>query len=205
MSWIYENIDCLSTPCGDITVTDENNQKCVFSVKENPYRPDNYLFYGTEKEKAINTDTNYVICIDVNGLEVGSLYKIYLTGGKLSYGDSDEHTVAVSGISNGYSIAIGAYDPNDDEKISQVYIYSRKDGFDGFDDFEYDKSNFIRYDVEMLEDYSGFFFRLLDKSSEYIKFPVAWIENDYTDFADYYENEEYYANYYLFAVENWTT
>ena len=205
MSWIYENIDCLSTPCGDITVTDEKGKKCVFSVKDNPYKSDYYLFYGTEREKAINTDTNYVISVDTDDFKIGQIYKICLTGGKLSYGDSDENTVAVSGISNGYSIAIGAFDHNDDEKLSQAYIYSRKDDFDGFDSFEYDKSNFIKYDVEMLEDYSGFSFRLLDKSEKYINFPVAWIENNYTDFIDYYENDEYYKTYYLLAVENWTT
>ncbi|MCH5193888.1 MAG: hypothetical protein J1F11_08010 [Oscillospiraceae bacterium] len=203
MSWIYENIDCLTTPCGDITVTDENDNRCRFSVGENPYRPDQYLFYGTENEKTINTDTNYMICIDVDDLQVGARYKVRLSGCKLHYGDSDEHTTAVSGISNGYSIAIGSYDPNDDEKVSQAYAYLQKEKASQHD-IRYDESKFVRYEIDMLGDCSGFVFKMLDNSEKDIKFPVAWIENNYTRFMDYYENDEYYEHYYLAAVENWT-
>lgn len=204
MSWVYENIDCLNTPCGDITITDENENKFMFSVEENPYRPDYYLFYGTENEKTINTDTNYMIYIDVDDLQVGHYYKIHLSDCKLHYGDSDEHTVAVSGIYDGYSIAIGAYDPNDDEKMHQAYARLHKEK-KSHHNIKYDKSRFVRYEIDMLGDYSGFVFRLLDKSEKNIKFPVAWIENNYTSFMDYYENDEYYEHHYLAAVENWTT
>lgn len=50
MSWMYRHIDFLPTPCGEIMVMDENEKKIRFFVKENPYRPDYHLFYGTKNE-----------------------------------------------------------------------------------------------------------------------------------------------------------
>lgn len=123
-----------------------------------------------------------------------------MTGAKLDFGDSDEHTEAVSGTSNGYSIAIGAYDPNDDEKHWQACEYSSKQPEIARQRIIvppplYDESSFVKYDVEMLKNYSGFAFRLLDRSIQEINFPVAWVENKYKGLELYYED----------AVELWTT
>lgn len=99
---------------------------------------------------------------------------------------------------NGYSIAIGSYDPNDAEKMEQAYKYSKKQGFPAHNMIvppsQYDESQFVEYDVEMLKDYSGFSFRLLENSIQEIKFPVAWIKNKYENLLDYEA-----------AVELWTT
>ena len=196
MFWIYRHIDFLSTPCGEITVTDEDGKRCVFSVKQNPYRPDWHLFCGTDGEEILNTDTNYLLCIQASDLVLGRTYKICLTGDPLHFGDSDEHTEAVSGTFNGYSIAIGAYDPNDDEKLDQASRYSKKQGFHGVivSLSQYDESRFVQYDVEMLENYSGFSFRLLENSVQEIKFPIAWVKNKHRNLPDYEA-----------AVELWTT
>ena len=196
MSWIYRYIASLKTPCGEILVMDQDGQKCRFSLKKNPYHLDCHLFSGTQKEVVINTDTNYLLCIDTNDLKLGHTYEVYLAGSKLHFGDSDEHTEAVSGTFNGYSIAIGAYDPNDDEKVFQAEKYSLKKGFVDIivPPPQYDESRFRAYNVEMLRDYSGFRFRLLDYAIQEIKFPVAWIKNDYEG------QSEYEA-----AVELWTT
>lgn len=198
MVWIYHNIRSLSTPCGEITVTDETGALCRFSVRKNLFCPDYNLFYGTEKEEAVNTDTNYEICIHTDDLITGHMYKISLTGCRLQFGDSDEHTEAVSGTWNGYSIAIGSYDPNDAEKLRQADAYSKAQGPLARTGIvlpsQYDESRFVQYDVEMLEDRSGFRFRLIDRSIPEITFSAAWIENKYED------SLEYEA-----AVEFWTT
>lgn len=196
MSWIYRNINSLSTPCGEITITDEVEKRCVFSVKQNPYHPDCHLFCGTEDEEILNTDTNYLLCIQTSDLVLGHIYKICLTGDKLHFGGSDEHTEAVSGTFNGYSIAIGAYDPNDDEKLDQACKYSHRQGFHNMivPPPQYDESRFVQYDVQMLEDYSGFSFRLLENTIQEIKFPAAWVKNKYENLPDYEA-----------AVELWTT
>lgn len=199
MDWVYRDIDVLPTPCGEITVVDENNRRCRFSVRKNPYSPDYHMFYGTENEKPINTDTNYLLCVCADDLELKNTYRICLTGTALHYGDSDEHTEAVSGTANGYSIAIGAYDPNDDEKISQAYEYSSAQGYLAqkrlVPPSRYDESRFERYVVEMPEDHSGFSFRLLERSVKEIIFRVAWVKHN--------ENAEY--SEYEAAVEFWTT
>ena len=78
MSWIYRYIASLKTPCGEILVMDQDGQKCRFSLKKNPYHLDCHLFSGTQKEVVINTDTNYLLCIDTNDLKLGHTYEVYL-------------------------------------------------------------------------------------------------------------------------------
>lgn len=170
MCWIYEQIDVLSTPCGNIVVTDELGQTVKFSVRKNSYSPD----YAE-----LNTDTNYELCINTADLKFGDTYKIRLDSGRLCYGDSDEHTECVSGTLNGYSIAIGAYDPNDEEKLCQAEEYSKKQGYERMivNPPEFNKSRFEEYEVEMLDDHSGFSFQLIDRSRTRIVFLVAWIKN----------------------------
>ena len=194
MCWIYERIDYLPTPCGKILITDERGQNRKFSVKPNTYNVDYELYSGTEDEIILKTDTNYSICINTADLELGHSYNIRLDGGRLHYGDSDERTVCVSGTYNGYSIAIGAYDPNEDEKLRQACGYSENRGLKQIVyPPEYDESRLKEYNVEMPEDRSGFSFRLIDRSREWICFQVAWIKNDHN-------TEEYEG-----AVELWTT
>lgn len=196
--WVYTHIKLLPTPCGVIAITDESGKNVKFSVRDNPYRPDYHLFYGTENQEIVNTDTNYLISVDTSILVLGQIYRIHLTGSELHLGDSDEHTESVCGTSNGYSISIGTFDPNDDEKMSQAEDYSKKQGYLArrtiVEPQEYDKSRFVKYDVEMLADYSGFAFHLLERTIDKIVFPVAWIENKHED-ADEYEG----------AVGFWTT
>lgn len=196
--WVHQHIVSLSTPCGEIAVTDEKGRRISFSVKENPYHPDHHLFYGTENEEVLNTDTNYLICIQTRDLTMGQPYQITLSGGQLHDGGSDEHTAAVSGTLNGYSIAIGAYDPNEEEKLRQACKHA--EGSDRLSrkrialPAQYDESRFIQYDVGMLENYAGFAFRLLGSSIEEIVFPVAWVRNKYPNLPEYED-----------AVELWTT
>lgn len=194
MSWVYRCITSLETPCGEVLVVDQEERRCRFSVRKNPYCPDYYLAYGAGER--INTENNYLLCVDADDLQAGRMYRVYLAGAPLRFGDSDEHTEAVSGTWNGYSIAIGAYDPNDEEKMRQAVEYSLRAGITGriVPPLRYDESRFVKYDVELLADCSGFRFRLLDRSVREVKFPVAWIENGNG------EQGEYEA-----AVEFWTT
>lgn len=186
----------LKTPCGDILIVGENAENIPFYVKENifdcPYEFEN----AAGEIKIINTNTIYSLVIDAASLKYNKKYRIYMPDTKLDYGDSDERTECVSGYSNGYCIAIGAHLPNDDEKMEQAYDYSEKMGFleQHFikDPPSFDESKFTEYDVEMLEDRSGFSFRLIDDKCSEITFEVAWI-------AAQTGEEEYEA-----AVQFWT-
>lgn len=116
----------------------------------------------------------------------------------MNYGDSDERTECVSGCSNGYCIALGCYSPNDDEKMKQAYDYSEKKGVLKYKFIEmppkYDESKFIGYDVEMMDDCSGFQFHMITNHFSEITFTVAWIKSE-PGYEDEYEG----------AVQFWTT
>lgn len=198
MEWIYRQINRLSTPCGEISVVDGQGRKCRFSVRNNPYQTDYRLFCGTGRERVLHTETNFLLCVPASELRLGETCQVRLTGTRLGFGGSDEHTEAVSGSANGCSIAIGAYDPNDDEKQRQAYEYSQQQGFLArrmiLPPPQYDKSRFVGYEVDMLEDYSGFRFRRLEKTVQEICFTVAWVAC-----------EPEHCTEYEAAVEFWTT
>lgn len=188
----------LKTPCGNILVIDEDNAYIPFHIEKNKFDSP-YEFEDVEgKIKAINTDTNYALVIKASSLKFGTRYRIYMPNTKLEFGDSDERTECVSGCSNGYCIAIGAYSPNDDEKQEQAYAYSKKMGFLKHhfiqDPPTFDESKFTEYDVERLDDNSGFSFHLIDNQRSKIRFYVAWIRS-----------EKSYEVHYEGAVQYWTT
>lgn len=162
----------LETPCGQITVTDPAGNKVAFEIQNNSYRCD----YCYENEAgdlvAVNTDTNYDLRIPISGLKDNTQYQIRLSGTKLEFNDSDERTESVAGRFNGYAIAIGDYDPNDDEKDQQMRDWGPNHPIP----FVFDESKFRKYDVERLEDDSGFRFHLVDRDFDSICFKVAWIQ-----------------------------
>lgn len=131
-------------------------------------------------------------------LQLGKEYKIVLEGVTLEYGSADERTVCVSGKGHGYCIALGAYLPNDDERMAQAYAYSERMGLLANriiqDPPEFDERKFFRYDADMLDDYSGFRFHLIDRTHAEIIFPIAWIKSELCDELNY-----------QCAVEFWTT
>lgn len=188
----------LRTPCGDILVVDDNNTYIPFYLRKNKFDCPYDFENAAGKTEIINTDTNYSLVIETASLKYGTHYRLYMPDTKLEYGDSDERTECVSGCSNGYCIAIGAYSPNDDEKQEQAYDYSEKMGFlkQRFiqDPPSFDESKFTKYDVEMLEDKSGFRFHLIDDKCSEIVFAVAWISSR--------EGEDVH---YEGAVQFWTT
>lgn len=193
---LYNGI--LKTPCGDILVVDENNTYIPFHIRKNTFDCSYDFENAAGKTEVINTDTNYSLVIETASLKYGTYYRIYMPDTKLEYGDSDERTECVSGCINGYCIAIGAYSPNDDEKMEQAYDYSEKMGYlkQRFiqDPPSFDESKFTKYDVEMLNDKSGFLFHLIDDKCSEIVFKVAWISSQVGE-------EIHYEG----AVQFWTT
>lgn len=188
----------LETPCGTIYVVDEKGNKVPFTISKNKFDCDYEYENLSGETKTINTDTNYSVEIKIADLKLKTKYKIFLDGTKMEFGDSDERTECVSGEKDGYFIALGAYLHNDEEKMDQAYMYSKKMGYldQNFimEPPEYDESNFEWYDVEMLEDRSGFLFWLIDTKREFIFFKVAWIKSEPRE-------EEHYES----AVQYWTT
>jgi hypothetical protein len=177
---ILTNITELKTPIGIITV------KCLgkyipFDVVPGIFSSD-YEIYS-EDNKTILThifaDANYQIRIATSNLIIEAEYIIKFDGGTFHYNSGDEHTISLTGTFGGYSLGLGAYDPNDDEKVEQAYAYSKEKGLLGkkfiMEPSKYDTRGFVQYYLDVLDEMAGYSFTLIDRSCEYIFFPVAWI------------------------------
>lgn len=193
-----KQIDALETPCGTVFIMDEDGTRIPFSLRKNTFDCEYDFESSTGETRTINTESNYDIVVDTSILKLNSEYRIVLECTTLEYGSSDERSVCISGKMNGFCVALGCHLPNDDEKMDQAYEYSRKMGFLEQrviqDPPEFDESKFIQYDADILEDYSGFRFHLIDYTRKEILFPIAWIESDADD-----------ELHYQSAVEFWTT
>lgn len=191
-------IDELRTPCGKITIEDRSGKKLKFTLGFNPFN-NNYDIHDDENSNivdSINTKTNYKIVIPVDKLQTEEQYNLRFDGGKLEYGSGDEHTTSLVGTFDGYSVGIGAYDPNDELKEEQIWNYSKRKGYLAERTLitppEYDERNFINYTVDSLEDMTGFTFKIYDYGFEEVCFNVAWIENS-----------EYESGLYESALDFW--
>ena len=188
----------LSTPCGAITVVDAHHNRVPFTLRKNLFDCPYHFKDSAGNTVTLSTDTNYNLVIKASDLTKGAVYRITLEGTQLEYGDADEHTECVSGCSNGYCIAIGTWLPNDDEQLRQAYEYSEKIGCLKHGSLiyppQYDTSKFVKYDVEMSDDCSGYSFYLIDDTVSELTFPVAWIKSNGIDDLEYES-----------AVQFWTT
>ena len=179
--YVYRDIIELQTPVGSYIIFSETGERIPFSVIRNtmdwPYEvaDDN----GNEIAK-LHTDTNYCIVIDSKNLDIGKVYKVLFTFGNWEYCDSDEHTTCYDAVIDDWVLGIGAYDPNDQEKEDQSFAYSKQMGYLEHKFIqappEYDESKFIKYTVDVLDEYNGYSFRIFDHSFESIAFEVAWIK-----------------------------
>lgn len=188
--YIYQNIYELNTPIGKISVTNIDIQ-IPFHIRQNKFNPE-YTFYDINNKTVLHhlsTCTNYQLCIPVSNLKIGALYSIHFYGGSLHYNAGDEHIISLTNNFNNYAIGIGAYDPNDDLKCSQSYSYSKKNGFLQRNIIQepsvYDEKCFYQYTLDVLDDFSGFSFKLLDHSIDHIFFNVAWIKMQSYDYDEY--------------------
>ncbi|MDE6501418.1 MAG: hypothetical protein K2L10_04990 [Ruminococcus sp.] len=178
MEYIFYNIKDLITPVGNFSVYYED-KKIPFSVIRNNFD----IPYGE-----INISDTYYILISTSDLEIGSVYRVVFSCGEWEFEASDEHTYCYCSVIENWAVGIGAYDPNDDEKIAQIFQYSKLNSFNTLRcPDKYDESKFISHIIEPLPENNGYSFRMLDKSQEDIQFPVAWIEiNEYS--AETYKN-----------------
>lgn len=189
---IFSNLTELKTPVGIITV-ECLGERIHFDVVSGIFSS-SYGIYAADNKTLVDrifTDANYQICIAISDLKVGMNYTLKFHGGTLHYNAGDEHTISLTGTFGEYSLGLGAYDPNDDEKVEQAYAYSKEKGYLErkfiMEPPQYDTDNFVQYSLKVLESMSGYYFKLLDRSFEYIYFPVAWIFVHTFD-ADTYES-----------------
>lgn len=139
----------------------------------------------------IFADANYQIYIATRDLKIEMSYTLKFYGCKFHYKAGDDHTISLTETFGEYSLGLGVYDPNDDEKMNQAYGYSKEKGYLErkfiTEPRKYDTNKFIQYSLEVLENMSGHSYKLINISFEYIYFPVACIFIDSFDF-DIYED-----------------
>lgn len=178
--YIYKHILELITPVGFFAVYD-GDRKIPFSVVRNGMDVP-YEVHDNDKNiiGTIHTDTNYQIVLETKDLQIGREFIIKFSHGEWGYCDSDEHTTCYCTTVGDWVIGIGAYDPNDCWKEEQTWEYSRRQGFweSGVCQAPptYDESQFEKYTVEELDDFSGYKFRLFDYKSDRTRFEVAWLQ-----------------------------
>ncbi len=193
-----EKITKLETPCGVITVSDSSGNLIPFSLKPSTYNVPYEVYVDNNPTIVLTPEQNLHICISPSDIEKNKEYFIILEGTPLHFGGSDERSVCVTGSSNGYSIGLGAYIHNEEERDHQAYLFSKKMGYyeKGFiqDPPHFDESTFEWFDTEMLEDKQGFVFHRIDDTPKDIIFTTAWLSNELAS-ADECEG----------AVDFWTT
>ena len=170
------------TPIGKVFITD-GESSIPFTVDKNDcdYMLDIYDENNKPTGRKIHTETNYQIAIKTNDLEIGKIYKIVFSGGKLEFSDSDEGTEGLSITKDGWTFGIGMFNPNEYEEMEQSIRHSINIGKGIYGNqiprFEYDESRFRNYIIESSDDKSGYTFRLLDRDRDEIIFKIAWIEH----------------------------
>lgn len=153
-----ENITEFKTSVGKIFITDKDNNRIPFSVQKSVYCCPVQVF-AEDNERLrylLYPKHNYSISVSPDNLTIGEKYRAVFTGGRLECGDSDENTFCISGILGKYSFAFGAYVPNDSIL---------------------NPDNYDEYLIEISDDYTGFDFELIDKSTP-VMFEVAWLKNN---------------------------
>lgn len=179
-----------ATPCGTLRLTDAAGTALPFQITQEilPYQASVYDIVTGTRVPA-QTEHQYTVKIPVSELTVGAEYTLYLEGDyAYAYGDSDERAIANMVTADGYSLSLGAQDFNDAEKDRQAEPLLRDGVQVGWKPpVQYDESRFRHTALYVLPDWSGYRFRLLDRSFAEIHFRLAWILHtvEFADAADY--------------------
>ncbi len=178
------------TPCGILRCFDSNKNSIPFEVKPIDKIHKTAVYDEIQSDWVEVANICQTICVPANSLNVGETYTCCLCGNnQYCFGASDENAIANVVTSNGFSLSLGAYDPNDNGKDRQyipIYDGNVKIGWQPPE--YYDISEFRGYLLSVLPDWSGFSFNMLDYSLPEIIFRIAWIkhnENLITEISDY--------------------
>ena len=186
------------TPCGILRLTGPAGQPVPFSVRQDilPYKAEIWDDIA-QRNVPVTAQDQYTVSIETAVLNTGVFYTLQLCGDAVfTYGDSDENAVANVTTHGAYTLSIGACDPNDAEKDRQAVPLMQDGVRIGLRPPErYDETKFRRYVLCPLPDWSGYRFRLLDRTQSEIRFRLVWLHHDLP-----YADPEAYAG----AVTLWS-
>ena len=178
------------TPCGILRCFNSDKNSIPFEIKpvDRVYKTIVYDEIQSDWIEVSNICQN--ICIPANSLKIGENYTCRLCGNhKYCFGVSDENSISNVVTSDGFSLSLGAYDPNNCEKDRQcIPIYDGNVKIGWKPPEHYNISAFRGYLLSVLPDWSGFSFKILDYSLLEVLLKIAWIkhnENLMTEIFDY--------------------
>ena len=172
------------TPCGLLTLTDAEGGRLSFQVQQFIWDYSVTIYDNLAQEEVqFVSPHQYTITVPVSSLTIGKEYILRLNGDcKCTYGDSDECAVASLVNGNNVTLSLGAQDLNDAEKDRQAEPVVQNGVLTGFrQPSQYDESKFRSCLIFNLPDWSGYRFRLLDRTCPEILFRLAWAEHTLTD------------------------
>lgn len=178
------------TPCGVLRLTNSAGHPVPFCIRQEilPYRAEIWDDIA-QRNVPFTAQDQYTVSIDTAALTPGMVYTLRLCGAThFTYGDSDEYAVANVTTCGSYTLSLGAADPNDAEKDRQAVPVIQGGVRIGLKPpAQYDESKFSRYVLIPLPDWSGYQFRLLDRTEKEIRFRLVWLHHDlpYADPAAY--------------------
>ncbi len=173
--YIFKDIKRLETPVGYFSITD-GKKEMPFSVKENAYSVN---IYGENDEvlREVIADTCYAVEIKTSDYEIGKIYK-YSFSEQLVEVDWDDAQYSRYDTIKNYVVGIGMFNPNEWDELDQCYEYSNKMGIKNeiLEPPSYNEKIFKKYSMRYSDDKKGFYFKLLDRSSDKIYFEASWIK-----------------------------
>ncbi len=191
-----DSLQELATPFGMLRCLNKDYQPIPFQTTciEKQYSTAVYDEI-CERWTSVKPEYQSNIIIRTDELRIGESYIIRLDGDySFGFGASDENSISNVITYNDCTLSFGAYDPNDDGKDRQAVPYYKNGVRIGFKPPEqYDISEFRGYLLNVLPDWSGFVFQLLDRTMPEVRFRIAWIKHDESIVTDdvYYENAIY--------------
>lgn len=169
------------TPCGVLRLTDSAGKPAAFSVQREilPYKAEIWDDIA-QRNVPVTAEDQYTVSIDTAALDTDVFYTLRLCGEAVfTYGDSDENAVANVTTQGAYTLSLGACDPNDAEKDRQAVPVMQNGVQTGLrPPAQYDETKFSKYVLYPLSDWSGYRFRLLDRSQHEIRFRLVWLHHD---------------------------
>ena len=167
------------TPCGTLLLTDAAGNRLPFDIVQEIWKPALTVFHEYEqRDVPLPAQDQYTVTIPAAALQTGAEYTFRLHGDfPFAYGDSDERAVANLAETDSVTLSLGAEDLNDDAKDRQAVPVMENGIRTGLRAPEqYDESQFTAYAVYPLADWSGYRFRLIDRSRA-VRFRLAWVRH----------------------------
>lgn len=170
----------IQTPCGILRCTGRAGRELPFDVQPITKQYAAAVWdLITEAWIPVTPVQQCEILIDTALPEIGETVTVRMESDQqYRFGASDENAVCNVVTAAGFSLSLGAYDPNDAEKDRQwIPVYQNGVRVGANPPEQYDPAKFRGYLLSVLPDWSGFTAKLLDRTLPQIRFRLVWVRH----------------------------